>query len=66
MALVNMSSVPAIQRTRYLGTHERTYSDHAVGYIDWDQKMVSQELVNMPPRMQGRPVRIKQTDKIKL
>ena len=64
MALVDMSSVSAIQRMGYLGT--QTDSDHVVGYIDWNQKMLSQGLVNRQPRMQGRPERIKQTDKTKL
>ena len=63
LALVDMSSVPAIHTIGYSGTHKGTDSDHVVGYIDWDQQMISQGPVNRPIRMQGRPIRIKQTDK---
>ena len=66
LALVDMSSVPAIHTIGYSGTHKGTDSDHVVGYIDWDQNMISQGLVNRPPIIQRRPVRIEQTDKIKL
>jgi hypothetical protein len=65
LALVDISSVSTACRIGYLGTHERTDSDHVVGYIDLDQQMFSQGLLNRPTQMQGQPIRIKQPDKIR-
>ena len=60
-----MRNVLAIHRIGYLGTHKGTDPHHVVRYIDWDQHMNLQGLVNRPVRMRGQPIRIKQTDKIK-
>ena len=65
LALVDVSNVAAIQKKGYLGTHEGTDSNPVVGYIYWDQQLLTQGLVSRPVRMRGRPVRIEQTDKIK-
>ena len=66
LVLVDMSGVPAIRIIGYLWTHKQADSDHVIGYIDKNHQTSPHGLVNMSTRMQGRPVRIEQTDKIKL
>ena len=48
-ALIDRGSYPALRAIGHLATHDGAFSDHVVGFMDWDAQLFSQGLINRPP-----------------
>ena len=64
-ALIDRGSYPALRAIGYLATHDGAYSDHVVGFMDWDAQLFSQGLINRLPRHHSRDITFDQSDKVK-
>ena len=64
-ALINRGSYPALRAIGYLATHDGAFSDHVVGFMDWDAQLFSQGMINRPPRYHSREITFDQSDKVK-
>ena len=55
---------PSILRIGYLGTHKGALSDHVVGYVDFDEPLLFQGIINRPLPAHSREILIEQEDKV--
>ena len=61
--LVDPALTYSIKRIGYMENSEANFSDHALAYIDFDEKMLFRGLVNRPTEIHSRQFMVEQTDK---
>ena len=61
--LVDPALTHAIQRIGYLGNTEANGSDHAMAYVDFDEKLLFKGLINRPTEIHSREFMVEQDDK---
>ena len=55
---------PAIKRIGYLGTHQGAPSDHCLTYVDLDEQILFQGILNRPVPHHSREITLSQDDKV--
>ena len=58
------SFYPSIHRIGYLGTHDGAFSDHVVGYVDFDERSLFAGLLHRPLPVHSREILLEQEDKV--
>ena len=53
----------AIERIRYLGSHEGAFSDHVYAYVDFTEAKLIHGLISRPVPVHSREFMLSQTDK---
>ena len=61
---VDPSLYPSVDRIGYLGTHDGAFSDHVVGYTDFDEHLLFAGLLHRPIQVHSREILIEQEDKV--
>ena len=63
--LMDAVAVPAIRGIGYLGTHEgAANADHVLGWVDFDERVLFQGVINRPVQLHSREFLIEQDDKV--
>ena len=62
--LMDPALVDAVERIGYLGTHEGTFSDHVLAYVDFNTKKLFKGVINRPVDRHAREFRLEQKDKV--
>ena len=62
--LMDPSLVGAVERIGYLGSHDGTFSDHTVAYVDFNTELLFKGIINRPVDIHAREFRLEQKDKV--
>jgi hypothetical protein len=63
--LMDEGLIPAVREIGYLGTHQAVYSDHAMAWVDFDERVLFTGRINRPPLFMHRQFTLNQEDKVR-